>query len=171
MLNVREERDARAVMDADPAVRAGGWSTSSERCDPCSTRPGTYAPTAPSPLAWGRGVDDCLEHHPVVLDRGLVVEGHAEPAHHRKAANIRPVGDRDDPGHAQGVEGVVQPGAGGTAMEAPDSRARTGYTTLGAACFLVAALAVALGITVVVASGFGKMVSFEHIFPTLVDKG
>lgn len=62
-------------------------------------------------------------------------------------------------------------GAGGTAMEAPDSRARTGYTTLGAACFLLAALAVALGIAVIVASGFGKMVSFEHIFPTLVDMG
>ena len=42
--------------------------------------------------------------------------------------------------------------------------------TLGTVCFVLAALAVALGITVVVASGFGKTVSFEHVFPTLVDK-
>ena len=40
---------------------------------------------------------------------------------------------------------------------------------LGLLCFLVVALAVVLGITVVVASGFGKMWSFDG-FPTLVDK-
>ena len=62
-------------------------------------------------------------------------------------------------------------GVGGTARDMPDTRPRTGYTVIGAACFLVAALAVVLGITVVVASGFGKMVSFDHVFPTLVDKG
>lgn len=62
-------------------------------------------------------------------------------------------------------------GAGGAAMESPDTRPRAGYTIIGAACFLVAALVVVLGITVVVASGFGKMVSFDHVFPTLVDKG
>jgi hypothetical protein len=62
-------------------------------------------------------------------------------------------------------------GAGGEAMLEPQTRARSGYSALGAACFLVAALAVVLGITVVVASGFGKMVSFENVVPTLVDKG
>jgi hypothetical protein len=62
-------------------------------------------------------------------------------------------------------------GAGGDAMTVPSTRANSSYSALGAACFLVAALAVCLGITVVVASGFGKMVSFEHVFPTLVDKG
>ena len=36
--------------------------------------------------------------------------------------------------------------------------------------FTILTLAVVLGITVVVASGFGKMVSFDHVFPTLVDK-
>jgi hypothetical protein len=55
-------------------------------------------------------------------------------------------------------------------MTEPATTTRVGYTAIGAACFLIAALAVALGITVIVASGFGKMVSFDHVFPTLVDK-
>lgn len=41
---------------------------------------------------------------------------------------------------------------------------------LAAICFLVVLVAVALGITVIVAAGFGKVVSFEHVFPTLVPK-
>ena len=41
---------------------------------------------------------------------------------------------------------------------------------LAGVCFLVVLLAVALGITVIVAAGFGKVVSFEHVFPTLVPK-
>ena len=39
-----------------------------------------------------------------------------------------------------------------------------------ALCFTVVLLGVALGITIVAASGFGKAVSFENIIPTLVDK-
>ena len=62
-------------------------------------------------------------------------------------------------------------GAGGEAMTVTDSAPRRGLTALGALCFLVAGLAVVLGITVIVASGFGKMVSFDQVFPTLVDKG
>ena len=31
-------------------------------------------------------------------------------------------------------------------------------------------LGVALGITIIVASGFGKAVSFEHVYPTIVSK-
>ena len=41
---------------------------------------------------------------------------------------------------------------------------------LFALCILVVLLGVALGITIVVASGFGKAVSFEHIYPTIVSK-
>ncbi len=41
---------------------------------------------------------------------------------------------------------------------------------LAAICFLVVVVAVAIGITVIVAAGFGKVVSFEHVFPTLVPK-
>jgi hypothetical protein len=66
-------------------------------------------------------------------------------------------------------------GTGGEAMIATSTSTSTrpnpAFKAVGALCFLVAALAVVLGITVVVASGFGKMVSFDHVFPTLVDKG
>jgi hypothetical protein len=61
-------------------------------------------------------------------------------------------------------------GAGGEAVALPSARAKPLHSAIGATCFVVAALAVALGITVVVASGFGKMISFEQGFPTLVDK-
>ena len=36
--------------------------------------------------------------------------------------------------------------------------------------FLIVIAGVVLGITFIVASGFGKQLSFEHIFPTIVDK-
>lgn len=38
-------------------------------------------------------------------------------------------------------------------------------------CFAVVLAAIALGITFIVASGFGKELSFEHIYPILKDKG
>jgi hypothetical protein len=41
---------------------------------------------------------------------------------------------------------------------------------LGIACCVVVLACVALGITYIVASGFGKALSFEHVVPTLVDK-
>jgi hypothetical protein len=37
-------------------------------------------------------------------------------------------------------------------------------------CFVLVVAAVALGITIIVAAGTGKVVSFEHVFPTLVPK-
>lgn len=65
--------------------------------------------------------------------------------------------------------GVRFTAAGTGGMTVPVARAQAGYRVLGVVCFVVVALAVALGITVIVATGFGKMLSFEHIFPTLVD--
>jgi len=41
---------------------------------------------------------------------------------------------------------------------------------LAVLCFLLVLAGVGIGITIVVASGFGKAVSFEHIYPVLVDK-
>ena len=67
--------------------------------------------------------------------------------------------------------GVRFSAAGAGDTTGPVSGPRAGYRALAGLCFVVVALAVALGITVVVASGFGKMVSFEHLYPTLVDKG
>ena len=43
-------------------------------------------------------------------------------------------------------------------------------TVLGYLLFAIVVLGVVLGITFIVASGFGKALSFEHIFPTIVDK-
>lgn len=41
---------------------------------------------------------------------------------------------------------------------------------LGGVCFAVVLAAVVLGIAFIVASGFGKTLSFEHVFPVVVDK-
>lgn len=50
------------------------------------------------------------------------------------------------------------------------TRSNTLSTVLGVCCFVLVIAAVAVGITVIVAAGFGKSVSFEHIVPILVDK-
>jgi hypothetical protein len=55
--------------------------------------------------------------------------------------------------------------SGGTVTSAPSPLGRA----LAAVCFLVVLGGIALGITIVVAEGVGKEVSFEHVFPTLVD--
>lgn len=43
-------------------------------------------------------------------------------------------------------------------------------TVIGWVLFAIVLLVVLLGITFIVASGFGKELSFEHIIPTIVDK-
>lgn len=67
---------------------------------------------------------------------------------------------------AHGSGGEAQVHATGVSAPVP-SRAGT---VAGYACFAVVVLAVALGITFIVASGFGKEISFAHVVPTLVDK-
>jgi hypothetical protein len=37
-------------------------------------------------------------------------------------------------------------------------------------CFLVIVLAVVLGISYIVATGFGKTITFDHVYPTITDK-
>jgi hypothetical protein len=37
-------------------------------------------------------------------------------------------------------------------------------------CFLVVVLAVVLGISYIVATGFGKAITFDHVYPTITDK-
>jgi len=61
-------------------------------------------------------------------------------------------------------------GAGGGASGTAPARGNPAGTVLGWTCFVVVLLGVALGITFIVASGFGKALSFEHIYPTIVDK-
>lgn len=69
---------------------------------------------------------------------------------------------------ALGVRALaLQPGAAeGQRRSIPTPVARS----LAGVCFAVVLAGVALGITYIVASGFGKTLSFEHIFPTLVTK-
>ncbi len=60
-------------------------------------------------------------------------------------------------------------GAGGDA-ETDHAPGRPVGKVLAVVCFAVVVAAVALGITFIVASGFGKALSFEHVYPTVVDK-
>jgi hypothetical protein len=62
---------------------------------------------------------------------------------------------------ALGVRSLASAGAGPVR---PLGRA-TGY-----ALFAVVIIAVVLGITFIVATGFGKALSFQHVYPTIVPK-
>jgi hypothetical protein len=66
--------------------------------------------------------------------------------------------------------GVRFNATGAGEISAGGSTPRAGYRALGLLCFVVVALLVALGVTVIIAAGLGKTVSFDHIFPTLVPK-
>lgn len=74
---------------------------------------------------------------------------------------------------ALGVRSLAY-GAGGDAEEhaagVSGPRAHPAGTVLGYVCFAVVLLGVLLGITFIVASGFGKALSFEHVYPSIVDK-
>jgi hypothetical protein len=65
-------------------------------------------------------------------------------------------------------------GAGGDAeVHAAGSagpKANPAGTVLGWVLFLIVLAGVVLGITFIVATGFGKHLSFEHIYPTIVSK-
>ncbi len=60
-------------------------------------------------------------------------------------------------------------GTGGTAEVDGGSPHPVGRV-VAAACFAVVLAGVALGITFIVASGFGYELSFAHVYPTLVEK-
>lgn len=66
--------------------------------------------------------------------------------------------------------GVRFSAVGAGEISEPVRGPRPGYRLLGTVCFVVCAVAVVLGILVIVAAGFGKEVSFAHVFPVLVDK-
>lgn len=60
-------------------------------------------------------------------------------------------------------------GSGGDA-ELSAARPHPVGRVLAALCFVLVLVGVALGISIIVASGFGKAVSFEHVYPTFVAK-
>jgi hypothetical protein len=59
----------------------------------------------------------------------------------------------------------------GTSGEDSEVRPRPVGAVLATLCFALVLAGVAVGITVIIAAGFGKVVSFEHVYPTLVPKG
>lgn len=61
-------------------------------------------------------------------------------------------------------------GTGGAA-EVDNARPHPIGRVLAGICFAVVLIAVALGVTIIIASGFGKEVVFDGIIPTLQDKG
>ena len=67
---------------------------------------------------------------------------------------------------AYGAGGDAEVHSSGTAGPASHPVGRA----VGVLCFAIVLAAIALGITFIVATGFGKALSFEHIFPTLVAK-
>ena len=74
---------------------------------------------------------------------------------------------------AVGVRALAhgQPGDGAPSVAPGGADAsRLAGRLVAVLCFAVVVLAVALGITYIVATGFGKTLSFEHLYPTLVPK-
>jgi hypothetical protein len=70
--------------------------------------------------------------------------------------------------YALGIRSLAW-GAGGDA-EVSHARAHPVGKVIAGACLLVVLAGVALGITIIAAAGFGKAVSFEHGYPTIVAK-
>ena len=60
-------------------------------------------------------------------------------------------------------------GAGGAA-EVDIAPARPAMTWVAYLCFALVIAVITVGITIIVSSGFGYQVSFEHVFPTFVKK-
>jgi succinate dehydrogenase/fumarate reductase cytochrome b subunit len=69
---------------------------------------------------------------------------------------------------AAGVRSMAWSAGGGAQLE--QERPHPAGRALAALCFLVVVAGVALGITIVVASGFGQAVSFASLYPTIVSK-
>jgi hypothetical protein len=61
-------------------------------------------------------------------------------------------------------------GAGATTVSDVPGPARPLGTFLGYALFAVVVVGVLLGLTFIVASGFGYKLEFSHIYPTLIQK-
>jgi hypothetical protein len=61
-------------------------------------------------------------------------------------------------------------GTGGTAEVAVDSEPHPIGRVLAVLCFAVVLAGIALGLTIIMAAGQGKVVSFDHVYPTIVDK-
>jgi hypothetical protein len=82
-----------------------------------------------------------------------------------------------------GLPALFALGVRSFALASPDTRGRVAGSdaaahlpvavlrVLGALCFAVVVLAVVAGLTVIIATGLGQTVSFEHVIPTFTSKG
>ena len=66
--------------------------------------------------------------------------------------------------------GRAAQGATAPASSRPADTAHPIGKLVGGTCFAVVVVGIALGIAFIVASGFGKTLSFEHVYPTVVAK-
>ena len=77
---------------------------------------------------------------------------------------------------ALGVRSFTLAGAAGTSGSDADTSTASRLPvpvlrTIGTLCYVFVVAAVAIGLSIIVATGFGQQVSFEHIVPTFVPKG
>ena len=70
---------------------------------------------------------------------------------------------------AMGVRSLAW-GAGGAAEVAVAAKPHPIGRAVAVACFAVVLAGIALGLTIILAAGQGKVVSFDHVYPTIVDK-
>jgi hypothetical protein len=70
---------------------------------------------------------------------------------------------------ALGVRSLAY-GTGGAAEVAVDSKPHPVGRVVATLCFGVVLGGIALGLTIIIAAGQGKVVSFDHVYPTIVDK-
>ncbi|PSL37454.1 hypothetical protein CLV49_1061 [Labedella gwakjiensis] len=66
-----------------------------------------------------------------------------------------------------GGAATTEQGGPGTPVAMPAPLLRV----IGVICFAIVVIAVVVGLTIIIATGLGQVVSFEHIVPTFVPKG
>jgi hypothetical protein len=70
---------------------------------------------------------------------------------------------------AAGVRSLAW-GTGGAAEVDVEARPHPLGRPVAALCFLAVLAGIALGLTTIIAAGQGKIVSYDHVYPTIVDK-
>jgi hypothetical protein len=73
--------------------------------------------------------------------------------------------------YALGVKSLALASAGSSSPVAEPGQRRPLGVVLATVCFAVVLAGVALGLLYIVAAGQGKMLSFDHVYPTMVPKG
>lgn len=68
------------------------------------------------------------------------------------------------------LAGATRQTADGGQTAAPSRIPAAMLRVIGALCYVLVVAAVVIGLTVIIATGFGQEISFEHIVPTFVPK-